>query len=110
MNKKEIIEKLFEYRKRRCSHPNGKFDKGKRWYPSEEEECSCCSRIRSPSRAWPYSLLKHCRTKTHILKLVEKHSEDYFQKEIKEGEEESERRRKYWKNIRDNNLQKERSA
>lgn len=60
------IEVVFESRKNRDSHPQGKFDKGGRWYPSDAEIASCCDRVRSPSRAHPYSCLVHCRTRKHI--------------------------------------------
>lgn len=60
-----------EYVKRqsRESHPDGTFDRGGRWYPSEAEEQSCCGRIRNPSRAYPYSLLTHCRSMAHVARL-----------------------------------------
>ena len=54
------------------SYPDGHFDRGGRWYPSEEERCACCEGIRSPSRAFPYSLLKHCSRKKHYINLCEK--------------------------------------
>lgn len=56
-------------RQARTTHPAGKFDKGGRWYPSEDEYCDCCRSIRTPSRAWPYSLMVHCRTMEHIAHL-----------------------------------------
>lgn len=52
----------------RSKNPEGKFDKQNRWYPSESEACSCCRSVRSPSVAWPYSYLTHCRTATHVAK------------------------------------------
>ncbi len=57
-----------EYRnlKNRISHPDGSFDKGGRWYPSAAETCTCCAGLRSPSRAYPYSLMVHCRTAVHV--------------------------------------------
>jgi hypothetical protein len=39
---------------------------GGKWYPAEEESCSCCSSIRSPSHGYPYSLYKHCQSRKHI--------------------------------------------
>lgn len=56
-------------RRDRLSHPVGKFDKAGRWYPSEEETCECCKYIRTPSRAWPYSYMTHCRTIEHVAHL-----------------------------------------
>ena len=53
-------------RMQRSIRPEGKFDSGGRWYPSDVEICSCCNSIRSPSRAYPYNLLKHCSTVNHM--------------------------------------------
>lgn len=50
----------------RVIHPSGKTKNGK-WYPSVEEYASCCKHVREPSRAYPYSLMRHCRTKKHII-------------------------------------------
>ena len=59
----------YESRQSRLSHPNGEFDNKTRWTPSSTEEQSCCSSIRQPSAAYPYSLLKHCRSIEHIANL-----------------------------------------
>lgn len=56
-------------RQDRVTHPNGTFDSGGRWYPSEAEEHDCCGSIRNPSRAWPLSLNKHCRSIKHVAAL-----------------------------------------
>jgi transposase-like protein len=48
----------------RVWHPSGDFDNAGRWYPTNY--CKCCESIRSPSRAYPYSLMKHCRTVSHV--------------------------------------------
>jgi len=69
MTIEEKIEKTYYRRKNRLDHPKGKFDSAGRWYPAEEEERDCCAHIRRPSRAYPYSLLVHCRTKKHIRQL-----------------------------------------
>ena len=53
-------------RQARVSHPLGRFDRGGRWYPNQGEKQACCDTIRYPSRRWPYSLMKHCRTAQHI--------------------------------------------
>jgi len=45
-------------------HPSGTFDHAQRWKP--DRELACCALIRSPSRAYPYSLLMHCRSLTHV--------------------------------------------
>ena len=48
----------------RVWHPSGDFDNAGRWYPTNY--CDCCESIRSPSRAYPYSLMNHCRTVSHV--------------------------------------------
>jgi len=58
-------------RQGRRSHPDGKPDKGGRWHPTPAEAQPCCRGIRSPSRAWPWSYMTHCRTMTHIANLYD---------------------------------------
>lgn len=53
-------------RQAREEHPSGEFDRAGRWYPSDGELQPCCASIRNPSRAYPYSLLVHCRTAEHV--------------------------------------------
>lgn len=65
----EQAARTFIARRDRSSHPSGKFDNAGRWYPSEAETCDCCSSVRSPSRAHPYSLMVHCRTLKHVANL-----------------------------------------
>jgi len=68
---KYLVQAIAEYiaRQNRAKHPAGKFDKAGRWYPDESETCPCCANIRSPSRRWPYSLLRHCRSLRHVANL-----------------------------------------
>lgn len=63
-------------RKDRLEHPEGKFDRASRWYPSDQEEQDCCKDIRRPSRNYPYSLMLNCRTKKHIANLYEVETKD----------------------------------
>lgn len=70
------VKEIYEKRQLRAQHPDGKFDNARRWYPTEDEECECCKHIRRPSRAYPYSLMTHCRTKKHITNLVKKGEKD----------------------------------
>lgn len=56
-------------RRGRLENPDGKFDKGGRWYPADGEWRDCCNRIRYPSRAYPYSYMKHCRSVEHVAAL-----------------------------------------
>lgn len=80
MTKQEAVESIFQAWQERSEHPDGKFDGKKRWYPSDKEHCDCCDYIRSPSTAYPFSYMVHCRTKKHIQNLVEKHwgDQDYL--------------------------------
>jgi hypothetical protein len=54
-------------------NPDGKTDKGGRWYPDNGERCSCCSGIRSPSRDYPWSYWKHCKSIKHLKTLIQEH-------------------------------------
>jgi len=64
----KIQEAVTEYLqlKDRKIHPPGEFDNGGRFYLAESEKCDCCRGIRSPSRAYPYSEMKHARTLKHV--------------------------------------------
>jgi len=66
----KVIQATEEYlnRKTRKSHPDGKFDKSRRWYPSDKEACEDCYTVREPSRSFPYSIMTHCRSIGHIAK------------------------------------------
>lgn len=67
------VARAYEARQERRVHPDGDFDKAKRWYPSDVEDAdgdgSC---VRAPSRAWPYSYMLRCRTRQHVRVLVER--------------------------------------
>lgn len=67
----QVMKAAQEYidRKNRKTHPAGYFDDGGRWYPHDREECDCCAYIRTPSRAYPYSLMTHCRSSEHVASL-----------------------------------------
>lgn len=69
----QAYEAALEYlkRKARVSHPDGYFDKAKRWYPSDDEDCGITSTIRAPSRGWPYSYLLAARSLVHVATLFE---------------------------------------
>lgn len=43
----------------------GKYDNAGRWYPKPEYELPDTFNVRSPSRSWPYSYLKHVYTKKY---------------------------------------------
>lgn len=61
----------FIARQERTQHPDGEFDSKRRWQPSPSERRACCHLIRTPSARYPYTLMKHCRTVTHIAELYE---------------------------------------
>lgn len=62
---------LYRDRRDRRQHPAGSFDKAGRWYPDDDTETQpCCGRIRNPSQAFPYSLMKHCRSAEHVANLT----------------------------------------
>ena len=63
--------KCYLARKNRSENPSGHFDSGGRWYPDLQEKCIFCNGIRPPSRSFPYSLLTHCRSMTHIAQLFD---------------------------------------
>jgi hypothetical protein len=73
-----VLRAAYEYVRRqgRSAHPDGQFDSGGRWYPSECEERPCCSGIRRPSRAWPYTLMSHCRSMAHVAALYDVDARD----------------------------------
>lgn len=68
-NKVKIAATVYQERQARLQHPEGEFDDAGRWYPSERERQSCCEAIREPSRRYPHSLNKHCRSLDHICNL-----------------------------------------
>lgn len=53
-------------RKHRRTQPSGDWDSAGRYEPDDTEWESCCAAIRTPSRAWPYSLWKHVHTASHV--------------------------------------------
>jgi len=63
---KQAVPLAFDALAERHVNPPGKFDNAGRWYPSENFTASCCSHLRGPSRAHPYSYMTHCRTKKHL--------------------------------------------
>lgn len=64
------LEEFFSRQDRR-SHPEGWRDAGGRWWPSDAECTPGCSFVRRPSAAWPWSLMAHCRTTTHLAELFD---------------------------------------
>ena len=70
-----MTERLYQQRKPkprggRFSAPEGKTTGG-RWYPSPREDADGDgSKVRAPSRAWPWSYRDRCRTRQHCYVLV----------------------------------------
>ena len=60
---------LYLDRAARRDYAPGYFDKWGRWYPADDERQDCCDGIRAPSKCWPYTLLRHCRTQLHVATL-----------------------------------------
>lgn len=82
MFSKHEIQKVYEARKARLLHPDGHFDNGGRWYPSDRENSDgFTAGIRSPSRAWPYSYMVAARTRKHVKALAEANP-DFFAHEL----------------------------
>ncbi|MBH05161.1 MAG: hypothetical protein CMJ20_02450 [Phycisphaeraceae bacterium] len=69
----KAIAAVYELLKTRAIHPSGKFDKGGRWFPCEAN-ADLVGHIRSPSRSWPYSYLKACRSKKFVKAVAEKYN------------------------------------
>ena len=68
---KRLAQALYELRQSRATDPEGYFDNAKRWYPSGREDCGGSgSRVRSPTRSWPYSYLMRCRRRVHCANLI----------------------------------------
>lgn len=61
----------FIARRYRLHHPVGSFDRKSLWYPDAAERQYCCDSIRYPTRAWPYSLMAHCRSARHVAALYD---------------------------------------
>ncbi|MDD3040767.1 hypothetical protein [Bacteroides sp.] len=61
----KVLATVREYQdlRDRKTNPEGTFDKQGRFYLAEY---SCCQNIRSPSRRFPYSEMKHGRTLKHV--------------------------------------------
>ena len=68
-NKVSQAATVYQERQARLQHPEGEFDGAGRWYPSDRERQPCCDKIRGPSRRYPHSLNKHCRSLEHICNL-----------------------------------------
>jgi hypothetical protein len=59
----EAIYFVYQLLQQRKIHPAGDFDNAKRWYSAHPDACTSS---RSPSRAYPFSLMNGCRTKGYV--------------------------------------------
>ena len=62
----EVAQEYLDLQSRKA-HPAGSFDREGRWWPAEYR--GCCLHIRTPSTAWPYSAMLHCRTLVHVAEM-----------------------------------------
>ncbi len=64
----KILATIREYQdlRDRKTNPEGTFDKQGRFYLAGRSEYAYCQSIRSPSRRFPYSEMKHGRTLKHV--------------------------------------------
>lgn len=70
---KLAVRAVYEDRRDRVEHPEGKQDSASRWYPSRREDADGDgSQARTPSRAWPWSYMLRCRTRQHCSVLVDR--------------------------------------
>jgi hypothetical protein len=68
-----LVKAVEEYEKRWLGirKPQGDWDNAHRFFPDPEEMRACCRTIRDPSRAWPFSLWRHCFTIKHVAYLFD---------------------------------------
>lgn len=67
MNKKEMINAVYQELKDRRIHPQGKFDNAGRFYLTNSKLVD----VREPSRAYPYSQMKAGRTRKYVAAVAE---------------------------------------
>lgn len=67
---KDDIQAVYAALRDRKINPTGSFDGAGRWYAAHADLID----VRSPSRAWPYSQLKACRTRRYVAAVAAKFS------------------------------------
>lgn len=60
---------LYRSRQLRQAHPEGHFDKQRRFWPSKAEDCGVTKKVRAPSARWYLSYLIACRSFDHCCDL-----------------------------------------
>ena len=78
--------KEYKDRQKRYTHPSGSFDRAGRWEPDDSERQDCCDDVREPSRAYPYSLMVHCRSMEHVANLYDVDKAD-LQQQLRKNEQ-----------------------
>lgn len=69
----------FILREQGYKSPVGFKDSGGRWFPRTSgvsEHRECCDKVRQPTRAFPYSLYKHCMSLKHVAAIFEVDAKD----------------------------------
>lgn len=56
-------------RQDRVSHPDGSFERDRRFFPSDAEWQPCCNSVSAPTKGFPFSLMVHCRSVGHVAAL-----------------------------------------
>ena len=64
----EDVKEVYELLRDRVINPCGEFDNAGRWFSKNESLLN----VRQPSRAWPYSQMKACRTLKYVKAVVAK--------------------------------------
>lgn len=71
MRRTNAAARTYLLRQARLEHPDGHFDAAGRWHPRDGERCPCCTAVRPPSAAHPYTLNRHCRSAAHVAALYD---------------------------------------
>lgn len=71
IDKKEMIQAVYEMLKNRSINPSGKFEHSSstsRWHATHDDLIN----VREPSRTYPWSEMSACRSKKYVAKVCEK--------------------------------------
>ena len=73
LDKKEMIQTVYEMLKNRSIHPSGHFESSiptRRWHATHADLIN----VREPSRAYPWSEMSACRSKKYVKAVQEKYN------------------------------------